>query len=108
MPPSKPLLHAIISLLMNGSHVTIYQGWRDDKGITVVVNDRPLRHVAWHSPDGFEWGYAGSGPADLALSILAHYFKETYLNTHYIKKHGTQKSKAWKYHQPFKFAEGVS
>lgn len=24
----------------------------------------------WHSPDGFEWGYGGSGPADLALNIL--------------------------------------
>ena len=24
----------------------------------------------WHSPGGFEWGYGGSGPADLALNIL--------------------------------------
>lgn len=23
-----------------------------------------------HSPDGFNWGYAGSGPAQLALAIL--------------------------------------
>jgi hypothetical protein len=23
-----------------------------------------------HSPDGFEWGYAGSGPAQLALAIV--------------------------------------
>jgi hypothetical protein len=23
-----------------------------------------------HSPDGYEWGYAGSGPAELALNIL--------------------------------------
>ena len=28
------------------------------------------RSVIWHSPDGFEWGYDGSGPADLALNIL--------------------------------------
>lgn len=27
-------------------------------------------HVARHSPDGPEWGYTGSGPADAALSIL--------------------------------------
>lgn len=27
-------------------------------------------HVVWHSPDGFELGYQGSGPADLALSAL--------------------------------------
>ena len=25
-----------------------------------------------HSPDGFEWGYTGSGPAQLAVAILAH------------------------------------
>lgn len=30
----------------------------------------PLRHLQRHSPTGFEWGYAGSGPADLARSIL--------------------------------------
>lgn len=29
-----------------------------------------LRHRGVHSPDGFAWGYAGSGPADLAYSIL--------------------------------------
>jgi hypothetical protein len=26
--------------------------------------------VVWHSPDGFECGYSGSGPAELALNIL--------------------------------------
>lgn len=30
----------------------------------------PLRHVVRHSPSGLEWGYGGSGPADLALSIV--------------------------------------
>lgn len=29
-----------------------------------------LRHVVHHSPTGFEWGYAGSGPAELARCIL--------------------------------------
>jgi len=29
-----------------------------------------LKHIVWHSPTGFQWGYGGSGPADLALSIL--------------------------------------
>ena len=35
-------------------------------GVTI----QPLGHVIRHSPTGFEWGYAGSGPADLALSIM--------------------------------------
>jgi hypothetical protein len=30
----------------------------------------PLRHVVRHSPTGFEWGYGGSGPADLARCLL--------------------------------------
>lgn len=28
------------------------------------------RQMVVHSPSGFEWGYGGSGPADLALNIL--------------------------------------
>ena len=27
--------------------------------------------IVHHSPTGFEWGYGGSGPADLALNILS-------------------------------------
>ena len=29
--------------------------------------------IVYHSLDGFEWGYGGSGPAELALNILAQY-----------------------------------
>jgi len=29
-----------------------------------------VQRVRHHSPTGMEWGYAGSGPADLALNIL--------------------------------------
>lgn len=32
---------------------------------------RPVRHVKVHSPSGMEVGYSGSGPSDLALSLLA-------------------------------------
>lgn len=41
--------------------------------VEVVVNgvERPLIHQAHHSPTGMAWGYQGSGPADLARSILA-------------------------------------
>lgn len=31
----------------------------------------PRLDLANHSPTGFEWGYGGSGPAQLALAILA-------------------------------------
>jgi Family of unknown function (DUF6166) len=41
----------------------------------VYAGDRLLSPAAsqkvWnHSPDGFEWGYCGSGPAQLALALL--------------------------------------
>ena len=29
-----------------------------------------LRHKERHSPTGMNWGYGGSGPSDMALSIL--------------------------------------
>lgn len=41
--------------------------------VVVTVNGQPLRHIIRHSPTGLNWGYGGSGPADLALSILTHY-----------------------------------
>jgi hypothetical protein len=39
---------------------------RTDAGVWTNVP----HHVVSHSPTGFEWGYAGSGPADLALNIV--------------------------------------
>lgn len=45
---------------------------RDHNIITVAFTDgeeRLLPHIVEHSPTGMEWGYAGSGPMDLALSL---------------------------------------
>jgi hypothetical protein len=55
--------------------VTIYRGYRDYQGTHVTKDDQPFTHyaslkVANHSPTGFEWGYGGSGPAQLALALL--------------------------------------
>lgn len=55
----------------------IYKGKRclgGARGQMIVVEENGkeywLNHIERHSPDGFEWGYGGSGPADTALSIL--------------------------------------
>lgn len=60
----------------------IYRGKRGGQlsmmsqvGLTAVaVSDgsgtRALHHYRKHSPSGFEWGFAGSGPAELARCIL--------------------------------------
>ncbi len=71
-------------------------------GGTVATNI-PWR-VRKHSPDGFEWGYQGSGPADLALNII-----EAVLHYHgYVGERGHCYAgtycfgRAWKHHQAFK------
>jgi hypothetical protein len=61
-----------------------YIGTRDPKNgeATVLVvddggksRDLPARkEVRNHSPTGIEWGYGGSGPAQLALALLCDYF----------------------------------
>jgi len=53
----------------------VYSGVRSADGSPVIVkvSGRKLRvrlDLFNHSPDGFEWGYGGSGPAQLALAIL--------------------------------------
>jgi hypothetical protein len=56
-----------------------YTGYRGDGRVVVRAYDEegaahqlaPRNDLDNHSPDGFEWGYAGSGPAQLALAILA-------------------------------------
>jgi len=60
----------------------VYTGWREARATPVCVVSldekgepvaRPVIHYSRHSPTGFEWGYGGSGPADLAYAILRDY-----------------------------------
>lgn len=48
---------------------------RSEDGVHVTVQGTglsyPLRHLVLHSPTGFDYGYLGSGPSDLALSLAA-------------------------------------
>ncbi len=53
----------------------LYRGEPTGEVRVVYLSDRPrgsrpLRHIVLHSPAGMAWGYEGSGPADLARSIL--------------------------------------
>ena len=70
-----------------------YEGKREGYVAEVTVNGRPLnpRLDLWnHSPTGFEWGYGGSGPAQLALAVLADHLADD--------------EQAVRLHQSFKFA----
>ncbi len=55
-----------------------YSGIRTDGGCAVTVTHDddcrgldPRFDLRTHSPAGFEWGYGGSGPAQLALALAA-------------------------------------
>jgi hypothetical protein len=59
----------------------------------ILIDDKLLsplesQKIVNHSPDGFLWGYGGSGPSQLALAILLEV---------------TDKETAIKYYQDFKF-----
>ena len=59
--------------------------------------------VVHHSPTGFEWGYSGSGPADLALNICEMYLRGAGSQGEKMKCfRGECFTLAWKLHQPFK------
>ena len=65
----------------------VYQAKRDEAGCTVTVNGAPLDprlDLRRYSENGFEWGYEGSGPRQLALAILAdfHGSDQTALDRH--------------------------
>jgi hypothetical protein len=53
------------------------------------LDPRPSQAAYNHSPDGFNWGYGGSGPAQLALAILMKYLPKDLAVSH---------------HQSFKFS----
>jgi hypothetical protein len=81
-----------------------YIGRRHPEGCAVIVqplnaDPYPLVHIVLHSPTGIEWAYGGSGPADLALSILADHFGERPTD-----RQAMFNTQAWKHHQAFKWA----
>jgi len=56
----------------------LYEGRRVG-GVASVTVDRlaidPCTDIKSHSPSGLEWGYGGSGPAQLALAIVADHLE---------------------------------
>jgi hypothetical protein len=40
--------------------------WLDGK----LLDPKPSQKYRNHSPDGYNWGYGGSGPAQLALAVM--------------------------------------
>lgn len=57
----------------------VIEGIREKVGETkVTLNGKPLSlhlDLVNHSPTGFEWGYGGSGPSQLAFCIVYEFCK---------------------------------
>lgn len=59
-----------------------YRHGQQDGGCLVMLDDAVLPlpdigpHERRHSPDWFQWGYSGSGPAELARAILVALYPE--------------------------------
>jgi hypothetical protein len=70
---------------------TVYRGRRDPAApvveeVEVTVDSEPLDcryDLLSASPSGFEWGYGGSGPAQLAIALLADSFGDEFACEYY-------------------------
>ena len=59
--------------------ITDVKAVRTRTGLRINVPHR----MVLHSPTGMEWGYGGSGPADLALNILLEFTNRKFALSHY-------------------------
>lgn len=50
----------------------------------IYSKDNLPPHIVKHSPTGMNWGYGGSGPSDLALSLLTAVFGRTKAELFYM------------------------
>ncbi|QKY21346.1 hypothetical protein B4589_013550 [Halolamina sp. CBA1230] len=52
--------------------------------VTVDGDTLPKRYdLLSASPSGYAWAYSGSGPAQLAIAILAHAYDDEFATMHY-------------------------
>ena len=59
--------------------------------------------IVHHSPTGYEWGFSGSGPADLSLNILENILRQSHYTGEIVQIGGTHIfHMAWTLHHIFK------
>ena len=58
---------------------------KDELGNCAEILPWESQRLRKHSPDGFNWGYGGSGPAQLALALLLHYRKDKYFSVRWYQ-----------------------
>ena len=84
----------------------MFKGQRLEQGVIVYHNKQILsseesQKLINHSPDGFNWGYVGSGSAQLSLAVLLAHTKDRNYSLRNYQKFlddiiSKLKSKDWK------------
>ena len=64
-------------------------------GESVKLSPEPSQRLYNHSPDGFQWGYTGSGPAQLALALLLDATSSPEMAQSYYQEFKWDKVAAW-------------
>jgi len=67
-----------MEIFLKGNYET-GEVWLNDN----LLSPKRSLKVINHSPDGFNWGYGGSGPAQLALAICLELYDIVYAKEHY-------------------------
>ena len=90
---------------------TVYRGYAEEPDYRITVQTDRLPETALrlrdslkvrnHSPTGFCWGYAGSGPAQTALAILLDYYGDTFLATRYYQTFKGRYVSEWRKGEPW-------
>lgn len=74
-------------------HGVVYKGTRATNGRCLVTCDgvelQTRRELRNHSATGFEWGFNGSGPAQLALAMLCDFFRDDAKGLEYYEEFKT-------------------
>lgn len=72
---------------------------------TKVLSPGPSQKLSNHSPDGFNWGYGGSGPAQLALALLLDVTGDMNIALRYHQNFKWQVVATWAQAQPWGYSE---
>lgn len=80
-PTRMTLFHEVPTEDMKGNIVGVYDASDERPYHHIYINGelldpKPSQKVYNHSPDGFNWGYGGSGAAQCALGICLHFLPE--------------------------------
>ena len=75
------------------------------RGKLNTLDPGPSQKVWNHSPDGFNWGYAGSGPAQLALALLLDVTGDKDLSSRLHQPFKFEVVSTWPMDQPWEYTE---